>query len=1365
MKNQTIDMKKVKVIAIFVFLFMLVSSVLVTAVPSIPDTFVAAQPDGYTFEAKQFGDEKGSWTETSDGYAIKKDTRNQWTFAEEDSKGRLVPSTVKVSRNSGVAKKFIKKIKPNIPRTKEERKAAIRSIINKTAESSKTKVTGIKSNPRYFSGNGSSSGARYTPIITGNVNVVAIPVQFLADGDSWSLVDQTWFSGDGDLMDNSLNRTFDLSGLTTAYLRFKANFSIESNWDNFTIKINNSGSWIIIFQNDTSTNNNFIDFAVNLTPYAGGERQIKFNYNTDEAVGGYGVYIDDINLSEANFIDRAENNTYWTVSGSSYSPTLISSSKTKEYYENFLFNKSNQNSLNAYYNEVSYNQLNLTGTVASIVNSTHSMEYYGRDWTVGTDNYYSSIYELAREAVILANPEIDFSEYDQDNDGFIDHIIIIHAGSDQAAGGSSNRIWSHSWDISGYETVDAVNASSYTMLAEDSGLGTFAHEFFHDLGAPDLYNTVSGGTVSGYWDVMDYGGWSNGGNTPSHMSAYLKYDIDMNPANGVEGWLNITNYTSASNIYISQILNNTPNTAIRIPIQGDNEFFIVENRQKTGFDTYLPEAGILVWHVDNDVISSYLSSNSINGYTTKGYIVEKAGGSNSNAAYSVDDSQTIFNSSSSPSSNSNNGIANNISIITRSNEQQFMRADIFNGLPPALSQPIIAPRTPYENQSLNCSANITSQSIGMQEWLNISFTWFKNNIAVHDFDSNVSAANGTIIFTNVLVNEGNVISMDNWTCSARVNDGIYFSAWLNSSVVQINNSMVSMISGLAAINITNSSITWQWTNPQDSDFLESIVYIDNSLITSTSNNSYTASGFAANLRHTIIILTSDTFGNINTTISLQNNMTNTTLQNNRTIKISSVSISPTIPISQYTPASVYKNTRLNCSAIPYAENWGTEGESLNVSFAWYKNNILAAEFASNSSGINGSAVFASLQVNAGNVTEYSNWTCSAKADDGLQQSAWLNSSAIKVMDIPPATISSLAAASATNSSIFWSWTNPANFSKALIYFNDINLANTSDNFYNLTGLENITSYTIKILASDSHNNINITISDENTETNSTAQTVYVAPYTPPAAPSTSSGPSSSSSSGGGGGGGGSSSSAPPIEFLASPVASKTWSMVHADAENIFDVNNNIISATRVSFTSNAEQGLVTLTVRKIDSNPSSPLPSDFSAGFLEITNTVGNEQIAGAEIEFKVSKSLIKSSKISENDIVLYRKTSLWEMLDTSIISQNSEYVFYSAKSPGFSYFAISAKPDAMRDIAPVEEVPEQPEQAEETLDSQITGKVTKDIDERDLRSMVLAIALLAFILGSLIVILAFWESRRLKEKAGLKGSNRKAKKQGVGQK
>lgn len=213
---------------------------------------------------------------------------------------------------------------------------------------------------------------------------------------------------------------------------------------------------------------------------------------------------------------------------------------------------------------------------------------------------------FVKAAVEAIDDQVDFSQYDHDGDGYVDNVYVYYAGYGSADSNHSNVIWPHSYNLLGFgidlQTNDGVKIGSYTCSNEIDGLrpsyvtgiGTFVHEFGHCLGIPDLYD--SSGRTRMYspadWDTMASGSYNNNSNTPPLFSAYERYEL---------GWLEpeeLTCLTAGENVLPSI---GESNKAYKISVPGnENEYFIFENRQKTGWDKYLPHHGMLAWHIDLD---------------------------------------------------------------------------------------------------------------------------------------------------------------------------------------------------------------------------------------------------------------------------------------------------------------------------------------------------------------------------------------------------------------------------------------------------------------------------------------------------------------------------------------------------------------------------------------------------------------------------------------------------------------------------------------------------------------------------------------------------------------------------------------------
>ncbi len=239
--------------------------------------------------------------------------------------------------------------------------------------------------------------------------------------------------------------------------------------------------------------------------------------------------------------------------------------------------------------------------------------YYGSD-EGGQDN---KIYEAIMESCQALDDEIDFSEYDTDGDGDVDNIYFFYAGNGQAdTPDGTEYIWPHSFYLDYYGenknngwgknlVLDGKRINRYTCSNEvryssvgdvvPTGIGTFVHEFGHVLGLADHYDTSYGMFTFGLgsWDTMASGSYNNNMNTPPVFSGFERAEL---------GWMQYEDLTlDADSISLLPNLADC-NKAYRIKVDGtdDKEFFVLENRQKTGWDKYLPNHGMLLWHIDLD---------------------------------------------------------------------------------------------------------------------------------------------------------------------------------------------------------------------------------------------------------------------------------------------------------------------------------------------------------------------------------------------------------------------------------------------------------------------------------------------------------------------------------------------------------------------------------------------------------------------------------------------------------------------------------------------------------------------------------------------------------------------------------------------
>jgi immune inhibitor A len=192
--------------------------------------------------------------------------------------------------------------------------------------------------------------------------------------------------------------------------------------------------------------------------------------------------------------------------------------------------------LRNYYLENSSGMYDLSGEVVDWLTLPHSEAWYGADSCVagnasmvGHPDNPIGVQQSVVDAVDALNarePDFNWDEFDTDNDGVVDHLVIVHSGVGEEGGGGAEgtyAIWSHSSDVmpaaGGYLACTAgspgcdpnhdIHVMNYIMQPEDAGVGVFAHEYGHDLGLPDIYNVLGNGESDvEFWDIMNTGSHS-----------------------------------------------------------------------------------------------------------------------------------------------------------------------------------------------------------------------------------------------------------------------------------------------------------------------------------------------------------------------------------------------------------------------------------------------------------------------------------------------------------------------------------------------------------------------------------------------------------------------------------------------------------------------------------------------------------------------------------------------------------------------------------------------------------------------------------------------------------------------------------------
>jgi M6 family metalloprotease-like protein len=276
--------------------------------------------------------------------------------------------------------------------------------------------------------------------------------------------------------------------------------------------------------------------------------------------------------------------------------------------------KSNTGGVSKYYQEVSNSAVSVSGVSKEWITAAQIKSYYAYN----NSSYSTHVKELVKQCVDAAVANgVDFSLYDNDGDGSVDGLFIVHAGKGAEEGSDLTNIWSHAGWLDGIYTVTAngKKIDRYIIVPElynsnHVEIGVFCHEYGHMLGLPDMYD-VDGSTNGsssglGYWCLMAGGSWGGNGYTPerpSHMSAYCKELL---------GYTVPTVVASSQALSIPQAETNAFSYKVWLDNNQADEYMLIENRQKTNFDLNIPGSGLLMYHVDKNLADIWPGSNNIN---------------------------------------------------------------------------------------------------------------------------------------------------------------------------------------------------------------------------------------------------------------------------------------------------------------------------------------------------------------------------------------------------------------------------------------------------------------------------------------------------------------------------------------------------------------------------------------------------------------------------------------------------------------------------------------------------------------------------------------------------------------------------------
>ncbi len=253
----------------------------------------------------------------------------------------------------------------------------------------------------------------------------------------------------------------------------------------------------------------------------------------------------------------------------------------------------------------------------------------------------SNAQTIFKAALSAANPTVNFSNYDADGDGYVDMVFFQCAGlSSSFAGNDDNLLWPHKSNIYGNVVYDGKRISLYASSTEIygwsdtpssltvEGVGTMCHEFTHVMGFPDLYDTdyeSSGGQSHNpaEWDIMAGGGSYNYGRTPVGYTIFERYSL---------GFAKPTVITEPGTYTLNSVMSNE-GYILYSPVS--REYWIMDNRQKTRWDYYLPGHGMVVCRVDSTNTTVW-RNNTINANPDHNYYVMLRAGNTTSGSLASD---------------------------------------------------------------------------------------------------------------------------------------------------------------------------------------------------------------------------------------------------------------------------------------------------------------------------------------------------------------------------------------------------------------------------------------------------------------------------------------------------------------------------------------------------------------------------------------------------------------------------------------------------------------------------------------------------------------------------------------------------------
>ena len=304
---------------------------------------------------------------------------------------------------------------------------------------------------------------------------------------------------------------------------------------------------------------------------------------------------------ERYFKPAEKNGPFTSYDSSYYVPEVVhllvilvqfsdfSATESKAAIEDKIFGSSS--SVKDYYLENSFGKVEVRGNATDWLTLPYTRVFYGADDGTDIDALNQGKFQTFTDIIDLADPYVDYSLYDL--------VMIVHAGNDQAQEFSDDDIWSAAYfPIYGplwyRDNVGIVFAS---IVAELENIGVYCHEFGHQLNVPDLYDvTGSGINYVNNWGLMDAGAWNGvSGTSPAHMMGWSKNFLGLIPDENIR----IVNDNDVVLVTVDDLETGGDNfTLIKLPLSDVDNYYLIEARFQTSYDTFLPDYGLIITKIN-----------------------------------------------------------------------------------------------------------------------------------------------------------------------------------------------------------------------------------------------------------------------------------------------------------------------------------------------------------------------------------------------------------------------------------------------------------------------------------------------------------------------------------------------------------------------------------------------------------------------------------------------------------------------------------------------------------------------------------------------------------------------------------------------